>query len=139
MTKRRILFFQKDTKSQKLGINTTKEKCLKSKGAIDQIEHSHNKLRQRGFVMKLEELPAELRHEASAAGYYIPWRTVQSDSLSTPTRMVFDASSRTSTGNSLNCLLAKGRNMLAEMIITVKSPSVEGFKVVLSPIATHLF
>ena len=67
--------------------------------------------------MRLEDLPAELRVEAEAAGYYIPWRTVQSDSLSTPTRMVFDASSKTSSGNSLNCLLAKGRNMLAEMLV----------------------
>ena len=29
MTKRRNSFFQKDTKNQKLGINTIKEKCFK--------------------------------------------------------------------------------------------------------------
>ena len=85
-------------------------------GAIEQIEASHNKLRDRGFVIPMNELPPDLKYEAEQAGYYIPWRTVQSDSLSTPTRMVFDASSKTSTGNSLNCLLAKGRNMLADMI-----------------------
>ena len=84
--------------------------------AVQQIEASHNKLRERGFVIPLSELEPELRCEAEKAGYYIPWRTVQSDSLSTPTRMVFDASSKTSSGNSLNCMLAKGRNMLADMI-----------------------
>ena len=89
----------------------------KRQGAVEEIEASHNKLRDKGYVARLDELPEELRMSASAAGYYIPWRTVQSDSLSTPTRMVFDASSKTSSGNSLNCLLAKGRNMLADMLI----------------------
>ena len=86
-------------------------------GAVQEVEKSHNKLRDRGYVMRMDELPAELRQQADKPGYFIPWRTVQSDSLSTPTRMVFDASSRTSSGNSLNCLLAKGRNMLADMLI----------------------
>ena len=89
----------------------------KRPGAVDQIEASHDKLRKRGFVMKLDDLPADLKAAASEPGYFIPWRTVQSDSLSTPTRMVFDASSRTRTGYSLNCLLAKGRNMLADMMV----------------------
>ena len=86
-------------------------------GAVEQVEKSHEKLRSRGFVMRLDELPSEVREAAALPGYYIPWRTVQSDSLSTPTRMVFDASSKTRSGFSLNCLLAKGRNMLAEMLI----------------------
>ena len=89
----------------------------KRPGAIDQIEASHEKLVKRGFVCKLNDLPPELKKLADSGGYFIPWRTVQSDSLSTPTRMVFDASSRTKSGHSLNCLLAKGRNMLAEMLV----------------------
>ena len=89
----------------------------KRPGGVEQVELSHNKLRDRGYVMKLEDLPPDVRVAASQPGYYIPWRTVQSDSLSTPTRMVFDASSRTPSGNSLNGLLAKGRNMLADMLV----------------------
>ena len=85
--------------------------------AVSQIEASHNKLRDKGYVVPLSELPPDLRAAADKPGYYIPWRTVQSDSLSTPTRMVFDASSKTGSGYSLNCLLAKGRNMLADMLI----------------------
>ena len=89
----------------------------KRPGAVEQVEKSHEKLRSKGFVMKLEDLPPADREAASQAGYFIPWRTVQSDSISTPTRMVFDASSKTRSGSSLNCLLAKGRNLLAEMLV----------------------
>ena len=50
-------------------------------------------------------------------GYVIPWRTVyNSSSLSTPCRMVYDASARTSSGHSLNSTLAKGQNRLARLV-----------------------
>lgn len=38
-------------------------------------------------------------------GYVIPW--YNTDNLSTPCRMVYDASARTSCGHSLNSTLAK--------------------------------
>ena len=88
----------------------------KRPGMKEQVEASHEKLRSKGFVVKLDDLPSDLHTLAAKEGYFIPWRTVQSDSLSTPTRMVFDASSKTSSGYSLNCLLAKGHNMLTDMI-----------------------
>ena len=52
---------------------------------------------------------------------YIPWRAVwKENSLSTPCRVVFDASSNTGNGFSLNDILVKGRNnmnKLAEIFI----------------------
>ena len=80
------------------------------------IIRSHNKLRDRGYVERLDKLPPAEQAAASQPGYFIPWRTVESGSLSTPLRMVFDASSKTPTGFSLNCTLAKGVNMLADML-----------------------
>ena len=39
--------------------------------------------------------------------YGIPWNIVFKDSISTPIRPVFDASATTSSGNSLNSIIAK--------------------------------
>ena len=50
-------------------------------GAVEQIEKSHNKLRDRGFVRRLDELPETVRVQVDQPGYFIPWRTVQSDSF----------------------------------------------------------
>ena len=81
------------------------------------IVRSHEKLRSKGYVARIDELSPEERALADQPGYYIPWRTVESGSLSTPLRMVFDASAKTATGFSLNCILAKGTKMLADMLI----------------------
>ena len=78
---------------------------------------AHEKLRSRGFIVPLSELKPEeqelvLSNEDS--GYIIPWRPVwKSSSISTPCRPVFDASSKTPGGESLNNILAKGINQLA--------------------------
>ena len=80
------------------------------------------KLQRLGFVDWVENLPEEdqkLIFEFLVR-YYIPWRVVWSDSLSTPVRPVFDASMRSGSGISLNDILAKGTNnmnSLVEMII----------------------
>lgn len=81
-----------------------------------EIIKSHNKLRDKGYVKKIKDLPTEIQILANRKGYYIPWRCVFSLSLSTPLRLVFDASARTSSGYSLNCILAKGSNMLASLV-----------------------
>ena len=88
----------------------------KTPEGVSQVVASHNKLAEKGFTVAVEDLPAALQRKVRQDGYYIPWRTVSSSSLSTPVRMVFDASSRTSTGCSLNDTLAKGINMLSNMI-----------------------
>ena len=49
--------------------------------------------------------------------YFIPWRAVwNTNSISTPCRLVFDASQTTSTGLSFNNLLAKGRNNMNKLV-----------------------
>ena len=86
-------------------------KCPEMK---EDILKSHNKLASKGHVVPIDSLPADQRAAAMEDGYFIPWRTVYKvDSLSTPCRMVFDASSRTPGGESLNEILAKGQNKLA--------------------------
>ena len=81
----------------------------KTPDVIPQIVASHNKLRDKGYVVPLDMLPEKMKSHASQQGYYLPWRPVHSGSLSTPCRMVFDASARCATGFSLNCTLAKGK------------------------------
>ena len=49
--------------------------------------------------------------------YYIPWRAVwKQNSISTPCRVVFDASQITDTGYSLNGVIAKGRNNMNKLV-----------------------
>ena len=48
--------------------------------------------------------------------YFIPWRAVWNQkTVSTPCRLVFDASQGTRGGCSLNSLLAKGANSMNEL------------------------
>ena len=73
---------------------------------------SHQKLVDRGHVMSEQEarmVYKQSMEKVPGDGYFIPWRTVYNDgSLSTPCRLVFDASSKTPGGESLNGVLAKG-------------------------------
>ena len=78
---------------------------------------SHKKLADRGHVCKIENLSEDLRKKIlETHGYVIPWRTVaKENSISTPVRIVYDASSRTPGGSSLNQILAKGSATLASL------------------------
>ena len=52
--------------------------------------------------------------------YFIPWRIVFNDnSVSTPCRVVFDASASPRGQSSLNSLLCKGRNNLNNLVMIV--------------------
>ena len=97
-------------------LNSQVRIAQKNPETIEQIIASHNKLRDKGYVMAIDDLPPDLKKYADQPGYYLPWRAVYSGSLSTPCRMVFDASARCNTGYSLNCILAKGSNMLATLL-----------------------
>ena len=97
---------------------------LKISSSSEQIKldvlAAHDKLRNRGFVVKLSQLSQELQAlvdiDGDGAHYYIPWRMVwKPTSLSSPGRMVFDASSATPGGTSLNVILAKGENRLSKL------------------------
>ena len=81
----------------------------------------HEKLRSKGFVCALDQLPADQQKLVLSnhdAGFTIPWRVVfKETSLSTPCRMVYDGSSKCPNGKeSLNGVLAKGKNTLPKLL-----------------------
>ena len=88
-------------------------------GMREDAVKSHQKLLDRGYVCSSQSLPPEYKKAVEmtpGAGYFIPWRTVYNEgSVSTPCRLVFDASSKTPGGDSLNATLAKGMNKLAKL------------------------
>ena len=87
---------------------------------LDDVLRSHSKLLDKGHVISVSSLSEDestRMNSTPGTGYIIPWRTVYKEgSLSTPCRMVFDASSRTPGGESLNAILAKGQNKLAKIL-----------------------
>ena len=67
----------------------------------------------------LDDLSCEqrLKIESSEVQNFIPWRPVwNNNSVSTRCRLVFDASQPTSSGNSLNSVVAKGRNNMNKLV-----------------------
>ena len=85
----------------------------------NEIISAFDKLRSRGHLKLYEDLNPDQkkRLEAAVSSYTIPWDVVwKESSISTPTRSVFDASSKTSTGYSLNDILATGIADLAKLL-----------------------
>ena len=82
----------------------------KDKEVKEMITHSFDKLFNRGHISYLEDLPEKVKKKIKSAktSYTIPYDVSFKDSISTPARPVFDASSKTPGGESLNNLLAKG-------------------------------
>ena len=77
------------------------------------------KLQELGFVDYLHNLPTEQQAmiQNAATRNFIPWFTVWNEnSVSTPCRIVFDASRCDSSGCSLNNLLAKGINNMNSLL-----------------------
>ena len=82
------------------------------------VIQSEQKLQQMGFVEYVKNLPQDIQRmlQDSPIQNYIPWRAVwKGNSVSTPCRVVFDASQATPSGYSLNDILAKGRNELNKL------------------------
>ena len=80
---------------------------------------SESKLQELGFVEYFDNLPQEDKNMILKAPsrYFIPWRAVWNEnSLSTPCRVVFDASICPRGGCGLNSLLAKGANNMNSLI-----------------------
>ena len=78
-----------------------------------------SKLQDLGFVDYLHNLTPEqqLMITSAPSRYFIPWRVVFNEhSVSTPCRLVFDASQSTGDGVSLNSMLAKGVNNMNSLI-----------------------
>ena len=101
--------------------------------AVQDVLRAHNKLRDKGYVVPVNDLPKEAQRAMAECGYestFLPWSTVSKEaSISTPTRQVFNASSRTPGGLSLNQILAKGQNSLPKIfqIITAFRSKKHGF------------
>ncbi|XP_066933763.1 uncharacterized protein [Clytia hemisphaerica] len=77
------------------------------------ILESEAKLQKLGYVEYVENLAPEQQStlRETTNQNFIPWRAVwKESSVSTPCRVVFDASHPTSSGVSLNDILAKGQN-----------------------------
>ena len=83
----------------------------------EDIINSEHKLHELGYVQYVEDLPEVTQQMLKRQfQHFIPWRAVwKPNSISTPCRIVFDASCATSTGNSLNDILAKERNSLNKL------------------------
>ncbi|XP_066918053.1 uncharacterized protein [Clytia hemisphaerica] len=85
----------------------------------DDILISEKKLQYLRFVEYVKHLPTDIQKQLSESQIknFIPWRAVwKGSSISTPCRIVFDASMPTSTGFSLNDILAKGRNSMNKLL-----------------------
>ena len=80
----------------------------------EDVINSEKKLQNLGFVDYVRNLPIHIQQKLQTQiRHFIPWRAVwKPGSISTPCRVVFDASSPTPTGFSLNDIIAKGRNNL---------------------------
>ena len=87
------------------------------------VINSEQKLQDLGHVDFVRNLSAESQYrlQINDVQNFIPWRAVwKTSSLTTPCRIVFDASQPTGSGYSLNSILAKGTNgmnKLAEIFI----------------------
>jgi len=97
-------------------LKTQLEIFKKNPGMRESALKSHKKLEDKGHVVAevdLDKETARIIREEPGEGYYIPWRVVFNESsISTPCRVVFDASSKTPGGESLNGVLAKGQNRM---------------------------
>ena len=99
--------------------NQQVKKLSKDPIAKKAVIEAELKLQEAGHVRWLKDLtPKEVEMlNSHAAEYYMPWRFVYNEnSKTTPVRIVFDASSITKSGYSLNDLLAKGINSLNSML-----------------------
>ena len=82
------------------------------------VLQSERKLQMHGYVDYVRNLPEDIQDmmRNNLIQNFIPWRAVwKEDSISTPCRVVFDASQATDSGYSLNDIIAKGRNNLNKL------------------------
>ena len=88
------------------------------KGKTDVIE-SEAKLQSLGYVEYVKNLPTKQQEilRANKIQNYISWRAVwNGNSVSTPCRVIYDASQPTPSGISLNDILAKGKNNMNKLV-----------------------
>ena len=89
---------------------------VKNPQLLPDILKAHSKLVDKGYSIRLDDLSQEVQHEILSAPrrHYFVWRCVwKATSLSSPCRLIVDASQSTPGKTSLNACLAKGTNNLA--------------------------
>lgn len=103
-------------------LNNVCRKYSKNQNVKKMIMKGFQKLVDRGHITELKNLTPDQRQriESSDVSYWIPWDVgFKETSTTTPARPTFDASSKTSTGFSLNDILAKGSADLVSMVSMV--------------------
>ena len=82
------------------------------------LHNAWDKMITKGHLVFLKDLGSKDREKIqnSKVSYWIPWNVNFKESLSTPIRTTFDASSQTCTGLSLNDCLAKGTPNLVQLL-----------------------
>ena len=86
---------------------------------IESVVQSEGKLQKLGHIEYFKNLPEDVKTRVNGVEIqnYMPWRAVWKDnSISTPCRVVFDASQTIDSGFSLNDLLPKGRNNMNKLV-----------------------
>ena len=121
--------------NENIAVRRLKNVCKKyanNSAVKEMISKGFKKLVDRGHILMYEDLsvPEQEMFEEETS-YFIPWDvSFKEDSFSTPARPVFDASSKTAAGGSLNDNLAKGKTNLVDLFGMVM-----GWKI--GPIAIH--
>ncbi|XP_066924707.1 uncharacterized protein [Clytia hemisphaerica] len=85
----------------------------------EDVLNSEQKLQTLGYVDYLKNLSPDVQRTLRNTNInnFIPWRAVwKENSVSTPCRIVFDASMKTGSGFSLNDIIAKGRNNMNKLL-----------------------
>ena len=100
--------------------NILKKYC-KNEEMKQGIMKAWDKMINKKHLMFMKDLSLEHQKmlDAAIVSYRIPWNVNFKDSISTPIRTTFDASSATRTGLSLNDCLAKGTPDLVELLAIV--------------------
>ena len=110
----------------KKGALNVYNKVLKGLEGKDELKKaviaSEKKLQSRGKVEWVSNFPPETQEmlRKHPVQNYIPWLIQQNEnSISTPVRLVFHGSHKTTTGYALNDIMAKGRNGLNKLVEVV--------------------
>ena len=106
-----------DRAARKVFDSQVKNLSKSDKDRLDTLA-SEQKLQDLGYVDWLSNMTEQDRKMIleSQVRHFIPWRVVRNKSISIPVRTVFDASSKTRSGYSLNDILPKGTNTMNNLV-----------------------
>ena len=99
--------------------NQQVKRLQKNQEDRNDVIKSEKKLQDLGYVEYVKNMSSEIQEmlQSHPVQNFIPWRAVwKISSISTPCRIVYDASMPTNSGFSLNDILAKGRNNMNKLL-----------------------